>query len=181
MAVTLDSLQSAIAAALGPRLKAQKVDRGELTVEVAAADQVGVLQTLRDDAGLAFTILLDVIGVDYQGYAGPEGEGPRYAVVFNLLSITHNTRVRVRVFCTDDDFPAVDTVTPLWPSANWYEREAPACIISTAQQASPKVMGHSDPVRAQLSTLSTPVTTKPCWEMPSFITPIREPLSSTRR
>ena len=124
MAVTLESLQSAIAAALGPRLKAQKVDRGELTVEVAAADQVGVLQTLRDDAGLAFTILLDVIGVDYQGYAGPEGEGPRYAVVFNLLSITHNTRVRVRVFCTDDDFPAVDTVTPLWPSANWYEREA---------------------------------------------------------
>jgi NADH-quinone oxidoreductase subunit C len=124
MAATLESLQSALAAALGPRLKAQKVDRGQLTIEVAAADQLGVLQALRDDANFAFTILLDVIGVDYQGYAGPEGEGPRYAVVFNLLSITHNTRVRVRVFCTDDDFPAVDSVIDTWPVANWYEREA---------------------------------------------------------
>ena len=124
MAVTLESLQSAIAAALGPRLKAQVVDRGQLIVEVAAADQLAALQALRDDAGLAFTILIDVLGVDYQGYAGPEGEGPRYAVVFNLLSITHNTRVRVRVFCPDDDFPAVDTVTNLWPSSNWFEREA---------------------------------------------------------
>ena len=123
MAVTLESLQSALAAALGTRLKAQVVDRGELTLEVAAADQLSALQALHGDAGLAFTTLLDVIGVDYQGYAGPEGEGPRYAVVFNLLSIAHNTRVRVRVFCTDDDFPAVDTVTNIWPSANWYERE----------------------------------------------------------
>ena len=123
MAATLESLQSALAAALGTRLKAQVVDRGELTLEVAAADQLSVLQALRDDAGLAFTTLLDVIGVDYQGYAGPEGEGPRYAVVFNLISIAHNTRVRVRVFCTDDDFPAVDTVTHIWPSSNWYERE----------------------------------------------------------
>ena len=122
MAATLESLQSAIAAALGPRLKAQQVDRGQLTVEVGAADMLGALQALRDDAGLAFTTLLDAIGVDYEGYAGRD-EGPRYAVVYNLLSIAHNTRVRMRVYCPDDDFPAVDTVTPLWPAANWYERE----------------------------------------------------------
>ena len=124
MAATLENLQSALAAVLGPRLKAQQVDRGQLVVEVATADMIGALQAMRDDANLAFTTLVDVIGIDYQGYAGPEGEGPRYVVVYNLLSIANNTRVRVRVFATDDDFPAVETVTNLWPSANWYEREA---------------------------------------------------------
>jgi len=124
MAVTLENLQSAIAAVLGPRLKAHEVDRGQLVIEVAAADMLGALQGLRDDANLAFTIMVDVIGVDYRGYAGPQGEGPRYAVVYNLLSIANNTRVRVRVFAPDDDFPAVETVTHLWPSANWFEREA---------------------------------------------------------
>ena len=123
MAVTLENLQSAVTAVLGPHAKAQVVDRGQLIVDVAAADMMGALQALRDDANLAFTILLDVIGIDYNGYAGPEGEGPRYAVVYNLLSIANNTRVRVRVFASDDNFPAVDTVTNLWPAANWYERE----------------------------------------------------------
>jgi NADH-quinone oxidoreductase subunit C len=64
-----------------------------------------------------------VIGIDYSGYANT-WEGPRYAVVYNLLSIQHNARVRIRVFCLSDDFPAVDTVLGLFPSANWYEREA---------------------------------------------------------
>ena len=45
-------------------------------------------------------------------------------MVYNLLSITHNWRVRVRVFCPDDDFPAVESMIPVWPAANWYEREA---------------------------------------------------------
>jgi len=124
MAATLETLQAALASALGTRVRAQKVDRGQLTVEVAAGDLIAALTTVHDDPSLAFTTLLDVIGIDYQGYAGPEGEGPRYAVVYNLLSIAHNARVRVRVFCTDDDFPAVDTVTGIWPSSNWYEREA---------------------------------------------------------
>jgi NADH-quinone oxidoreductase subunit C len=124
MAATLESLQSALAAVLGPRLKAQQVDRGQLIIEVAASDAHGALKALQGDAGLGFTTLLDVIGVDYQGYAGPQGEGPRYAVVYNLLSIAHNTRVRMRVFCADDEFPVVDTVTSIWPSANWFEREA---------------------------------------------------------
>ena len=124
MAATLETLQASLTAALGGRLRKAIVDRGQLTIEVAAGELLPALTTIHDDASLAFTILLDVIGVDYQGYAGPEGEGPRYAVVYNLLSISHNTRVRVRAFCPDDDFPSVDTVTGIWPSANWYEREA---------------------------------------------------------
>ena len=51
-------------------------------------------------------------------------EGPRYAVVYHLLSITHNCRVRVKVFCEDNDLPIISSVADIWSSANWYEREA---------------------------------------------------------
>ena len=123
MAAHLDSLQAAAAAALGPRIRRAEVDRGQLVLEIGAADLVPACTTLRDDPSLAFTILVDLLGVDYSGH-GNAWEGPRYAVVYNLLSIKHNTRVRLRVFCPDDDFPALDTVIPAWPAANWYEREA---------------------------------------------------------
>jgi len=123
MTAPLDTLQAALSAALGERLGKALVDRGQLTIEVAPEDLVAVAGTLRDDAALAFTELLDLIGVDYRGYANT-WEGPRYAVVYNLLSIKHNARARIRVFCANDDFPAVDTVLGVWPSANWYEREA---------------------------------------------------------
>ena len=123
MAATLETLQAALASALGTRVRAQKVDRGQLTIVVAPEDLVSACTRLRDDPSLAFTTMLDLIGIDYQGYA--EGwEGKRYAVSYNLLSIVHNARVRLRVFCPDDDFPAVDSVIGVWPAANWYEREA---------------------------------------------------------
>ena len=118
----LEPLQAALSTALGDRIRRQEIDRGQITIEAGAADLVQVATRLRDDATLAFSELLDVIGVDYQGYNG--WEGPRYAVVYNLLSITHNWRARLRVFCPDDDFPAIDSVIGVWPSANWYEREA---------------------------------------------------------
>jgi NADH-quinone oxidoreductase subunit C len=118
----LDSLQAALAAALGERVRAQAVDHGQLTIEVAPAALLEAATILRDDPALAFTILLDLVGMDYQGFAG--WEGPRYAVVYNLLSISHNARVRVRVRCENDDFPTVDSVLRIWPSCNWYEREA---------------------------------------------------------
>jgi NADH-quinone oxidoreductase subunit C len=119
---TLEELQTALAAALEGRIRSKSVDRGQLTIEVAPGDLVAACTRLRDDPALAFTLLLDLIGIDYQGYAG--WEGPRYAVVYNLLSITHNWRVRVRTFCADEDFPAQESVIPVWPAANWYEREA---------------------------------------------------------
>jgi NADH-quinone oxidoreductase subunit C len=123
MAATLDTLQAALATALGDKLRAAAADCGQLVIEVAPADLLAACDALHDDAGLAFTTLLDVIGIDYRGYANT-WTGRRYAVVYNLISIRHNTRVRVRVFCDDDEFPAVETVTGIWPSANWYEREA---------------------------------------------------------
>jgi NADH-quinone oxidoreductase subunit C len=122
MSTRLELLEKALDTALGACLKAKALDREELTIEVAAEEVNAVGKILRDDASLAFSTLLDLIGVDYQGYNG--WDGPRYAVVYNLLSVEHNWRVRVRVFCPNDDFPALDTIIAVWPSANWYEREA---------------------------------------------------------
>ena len=119
---TVEQVQAAVDAALGERVRARVLDRGQLTIEVASADLVECCAKLRDDPALAFTTMLDLIGIDYQGYAG--WEGPRYAVVYNLLSIAHNSRLRVRTFCPDEDFPGVDSVIGVWPVANWYEREA---------------------------------------------------------
>ena len=122
MQAPLETLQAALAAALGPQVKAQAVDRGQLTINVAAPDLVAACTRLRDDPQLRFTTLIDILGIDYDGYA--QWDGPRFAVVYNLLSIEHNMRVRLRVFCPDENFPAVDSVIGVWPSANWYEREA---------------------------------------------------------
>ena len=123
MTATLESLQASLAGALGGMVRRQEVDRGQLVLEIGAADLVEAATRLRDDPQLRFTIMLDLLGVDYRGYAN-SWDGARYAVVYNLLSIEHNTRVRLRVFCPDDDFPAIDSVIPVWPAANWYEREA---------------------------------------------------------
>ena len=123
MTLPLESLQQALTTALGAHIRSQKVDRGQLTIEIPAAALREVGALLRDDAALAFTEMVDLTGIDYQGYANT-WEGPRYAVLYNLLSISHNTRVRVRVFCENDDFPAVDSLVSLWPGVNWYEREA---------------------------------------------------------
>jgi NADH-quinone oxidoreductase subunit C len=123
MAASIETLQAQIASALGERVRAQVVDRGQLTIEVPSASIVETCTILRDHPALAFTEQLDLLGIDYQGHARA-GDGPRYAVLYILLSIEHNTRVRVRAFCSDDDFPALDSVVSVWPSANWYEREA---------------------------------------------------------
>ena len=99
------------------------MDRGQVTVGVAAGDVVQACTTLRDDPTLAFSMLIDAFGIDYQGY-GNGWDGSRFAMVYNLLSLTHNQRVRVRVFCEDDDFPTLDSVIGVWPAVNWFEREA---------------------------------------------------------
>ena len=122
MSTRLEFLEKALDTALGARLKSKVIDRDELTIEVGAGELDAVGKILRDDTSLAFSTLLDLIGVDYQGYSG--WDGPRYAVVYVLLSIEHNWRVRVKVFCPSDDFPSLETIIGVWPSANWYEREA---------------------------------------------------------
>jgi NADH-quinone oxidoreductase subunit C len=124
MADRLQSLEGDVAAALGDRVARSLADRGELTIEVAAADLVEVARTLRDHESLAFSTLVDLCASDYEGFGGTAREGPRFAVVLHLLSVRHNRRLRVRAFCPDDGFPVVDSLIDIWPAANWYEREA---------------------------------------------------------
>ena len=95
---------------------------GEITVEVPAAQWQALCKRLRDEAGLEQ--LIDLCGVDYSAYGDRPREGNRFAVVAHLLSVKHNYRLRVRAFCPDDQFPVVGSLVEVWPSANWFEREA---------------------------------------------------------
>jgi NADH-quinone oxidoreductase subunit C len=124
MSTRLDALRSALEQALGARVAKLTQHLGELTVEIRAADLLGAAQALRDGTGLRFTQLIDLCGLDYSGYGDGAWDGARFAVVYHLLSTDHNHRLRVRVFAPDDDMPLLDSVTPIWPAANWYEREA---------------------------------------------------------
>jgi NADH-quinone oxidoreductase subunit C len=119
----LETLSEALAATLGDKLVSVKTELGEVTVVAKAADLLSVATTLRDTPSLAFAQMLDLCGMDYSAYGG-NWDGARFAVVYHLLSLTQNWRVRLRVFATEDDFPVVDSVIGVWPSANWYEREA---------------------------------------------------------
>ena len=119
----IETLTAALTTALGDKLVSVKTDLGEVTAEVKAADLIGVATTLRDHPELAFEQLIDLCGMDYSAYGGV-WDGQRFAVVYHLLSLTHNWRLRLRTFAADDDFPVVDSVIEVWPGANWYEREA---------------------------------------------------------
>ena len=120
----LEQLSGALSAALGERLVSTKTELGEVTAVVRARDLIETARTLRDDPTLAFGQLTDLCGVDYSAYGGGTWDGGRFAVVYHLLSLTHNWRLRVRTFAPEDDFPVVDSAIDVWPSANWFEREA---------------------------------------------------------
>ncbi|CAJ0803944.1 NADH-quinone oxidoreductase subunit C [Ralstonia thomasii] len=120
----LATLKAALEKALGNRVQSLTESVGELTLVVKAADYLDAMRTLRDDASLKFEQLMDLCGVDYADYGDGAWNGPRFAAVSHLLSITHNWRVRVRVFAPDDDLPVVSSVTTIWNSADWLEREA---------------------------------------------------------
>jgi len=147
-------VESPAAALLAAKIEARQTGRvkriastcGELTYEVASGELVELCKFLRDDDELKFEQLVDITGVDYlhygrvewttqdstaQGFsrgvdtaANPAASDKRFAVVYHLLSITRNARVRVRVFCEPGEPPMIDSVVPIWASANWYEREA---------------------------------------------------------
>ena len=120
----LDVLEAALTAVLGERLKMLVRDRGELTVTVAAADYLSAALTLRDHAELKFEQSIDLCGIDYSSYKDRPWDGPRFCVVSHLLSVSHNWRVRLKVFCPDDDVPVVASLTDVWSAVNWFEREA---------------------------------------------------------
>ncbi len=123
-ATSPETIRDALSALLGERVQSIAVERGEVTLVVAATDYLVVMQSLRDAPQARFEQLIDLCGMDYQTYGDGRWEGPRFAAVVHLLSVSLNQRVRVRVFCPEDDFPVIDSVTSLWASANWYEREA---------------------------------------------------------
>jgi NADH-quinone oxidoreductase subunit C len=124
MTTKLETLEAAIRNVLGDRIESMMVALGEVTVVVKYSAYLEAMQLLRDDASLRFEQLLDLCGVDYQGYGDGVWEGSRFAAVSHLLSIKHNWRVRVRVFADDDELPLIPSVTGIWRAANWYEREA---------------------------------------------------------
>jgi NADH-quinone oxidoreductase subunit C len=124
MSQKLDTLQGALESVFGAKLKSLKRERGEITVTFAAADYLEACRTLRDNPALKFEQLLDLCGLDYSTYRDGEYDGPRYCVVSHLISLAHNWRLRVKVFAPEDELPVVASVTEVWNSANWFEREA---------------------------------------------------------
>jgi NADH-quinone oxidoreductase subunit C len=110
-----DALENALATKPVERL-------GELTLETK--DYRSTALQLRDHPDLRFEELIDLCGIDYQTYGDRPREGGRFAVVVHLLSIKHNWRLRLRTYCAEDEFPRVASLTEVWPSASWFEREA---------------------------------------------------------
>ncbi|MBC7202103.1 MAG: NADH-quinone oxidoreductase subunit C [Pusillimonas sp.] len=102
----------------------------ELTLDVPAGQWVDICAALRDTPALSFELCVDLCGVDYATYGEPAAQVPpprfpqRYAVVLHLLSVAHNWRLRVRAWVQNDEFPVIDSLVNVWPSVNWFEREA---------------------------------------------------------
>ena len=120
----LDTLQAALETVLGTRVRRLVRDRGEITVVVDASAYAEVAATLRDAAALRFEQLIDLCGLDMSAWKDRPQEGARFCVVSHLLSVRHNWRLRLKVFCPDDELPLVASVAPIWSAANWFEREA---------------------------------------------------------
>jgi NADH-quinone oxidoreductase subunit C len=141
MAADLGTLRTNLTSLFGDKLASMEERLGELTVVVKAAVMLDVLTRLRDATELRFEQMIDLCGVDYSAYGSDVSEGGayfgsdiapvdtaayprRFAVVYHLLSVTHNARLRVRIFAEEDDFPVLASGIDIWPAANWYEREA---------------------------------------------------------
>ena len=143
----VDNIAALMTERLGTTLVSHTVDRGELTVVVRAEDILSVAKILRDTEEFEFSQLSDLSGIDYLSYGQADWQTQsasesgfsrgvsqselelaedipaRFAVVYQLLSMRHNCRVRVKAYL-DDDSPRIDSVVDVWPSADWYEREA---------------------------------------------------------
>ena len=140
MATDLNQLSKALQESLGAQVVSLENKLAELTLMVHARDMYAVMLRLRDESKFGFEQLTDLCGVDYSTYGSDESDGGvyysaeastpcaqrpfRFAAVYHLLSISNNIRLRVRVFAEDDAMPMLPSVADIWPSANWYEREA---------------------------------------------------------
>ena len=121
---TAQQISDTVSLVLGDKLKSISVALGEVTATVNASDYLAAATLLRDSAGCKFEQLIDLCGIDYSEYRDGQYEGLRYCVAAHLLSISLNQRLRLKVFCANDDFPVVDSVNEVWNAANWFEREA---------------------------------------------------------
>ena len=143
-----ETLASTLTARFGERLRLLPAVAGDVAAEVAADQLLGVCRELRDHADLRFEQLIDLSGVDYLEFGKEEWStygststgfsrgvnrvrpvvseprSGRFAVTYQLLSVTHNWRLRLRCFAIDGEPPLIDSVNDIWASANWYEREA---------------------------------------------------------
>ncbi|GBG14056.1 NADH-quinone oxidoreductase subunit C [Novimethylophilus kurashikiensis] len=124
MSPRLEKLAESLKSALGDKLLQLSEHVGELTAEINGVDAIAVCTILRDGQGLQFEQLIDLCGVDYSDYKEGLWEGRRFAVVYHLLSVALNQRVRVKAFIADDEFPLIASMINVWPVANWFEREA---------------------------------------------------------
>ncbi len=98
----------------------------EITVEVTPENLIKLMSKLANDESLDFKQCQDLCGVDYLTYKNQEKDDSvmRFAVVYHLLSLTHNWRVRVKCFATNNSFPVLPSVVDIWSGMNWFEREA---------------------------------------------------------
>ena len=125
MTQTVEALSLSLETVLGDALAQSFVRLGELTLIVKPQHYAASMRALRDHPDCRFEQLIDLCGMDYSDYGvNGEWDGGRFAVVAHLLSVSNNQRVRVRVFCPDDDLPVVASMVDVWPAANWFEREA---------------------------------------------------------
>jgi NADH-quinone oxidoreductase subunit C len=124
MPQTVEALVLTLDKLLGDALVQSSVRLGELTLVIKPQHYASAMRTLRDHPDSRFDQLIDLCGMDYSSYGDGVWQGARFAVVVHLLSVSNNQRVRVRVFCPEDDLPVVATMVDIWPSASWYEREA---------------------------------------------------------
>jgi len=126
------SLAETVKAVLGDKIVDITAALGEVTLTIKAVDLVEAMTALRDRPALCFEQLIDVCGVDYSSFGkaawdGVPSEGgarARFAIVYHLLSLTNNWRLRVRAFADDDEMPVIESVINIRPSANLFEREA---------------------------------------------------------
>lgn len=123
---TFSSLIECVEDLLGSALHAHCLDLDELTLEVDCQEILAVCTKLRDDPSCEFKQLIDLCGVDYSTY-GMESAATqttsRFAVVYHLMSLSRNLRIRVRAF-VDPEQPMIDSAIGIWPAADWFEREA---------------------------------------------------------
>ena len=116
-----DAILARLGAQFGPGIVETHAHRGDHTMVIDRASLSAVLRHCRDDADLDFDLLTDLTAVDYSRFPGRE-DGSRFEVVYQLYSVAHNHRLRVKVRVDEDD-AVVPTAVPVWPIANWLERE----------------------------------------------------------